>query len=300
MKPTVRSSFQPVACGRMQEIAALAEHVAESRCPAGRVDPLRIAAGIGVTWSFGFYGEAFDGMLEHKSGRFHIYCCNLDRVERLDAPRSRFTLAHELGHYYIDDHRLALAAGRVPAHPSKCDYESKNPVEREADHFASNLLMPAARFTKAARKAPAGLKGVLSMAATFGTSLTSTALRYASLDVQPCAVVKWTAEGFAWKWLSETTHAAYYRATIEELNALVKDSPTARALAGQTPPAQGLFEAATTAAAWFPSVNVETNRNVIMMEQAMPLGRYGVLTFLYPQAGAYSSAQSQRGHPLRR
>ena len=61
------------------------------------------------------------GMLEHRGGRpacwsggWHIYC-NLDCVGQKDSPRARFTLAHELGHYYIDEHRNALVAGRGAA-----------------------------------------------------------------------------------------------------------------------------------------------------------------------------------------
>jgi len=127
---------------RKEEIAELAETVADEHCPTGRVDPVLIAKAKGITLSFGRYEDAFDGLLEHCCGRFHIYC-NLDRVERAGSPRARFTLSHELGHFYIDEHRNALKAGRAPSHPSFCDYESKNPVEQEADHFASCLLMPA-------------------------------------------------------------------------------------------------------------------------------------------------------------
>src|ERR1035438_576059 len=48
--------------------------------------------------------------------------------------------------HFIDEHRNGLASGRVLAHPSKCEYESDLEVEMEADTFASNLLMPQARF----------------------------------------------------------------------------------------------------------------------------------------------------------
>ena len=51
-----------------------------------------------------------------------------------------FTIAHELGHYYIDGHAEELLSENV--HYSK-SYDSKgNRFEREADLFASELLMP--------------------------------------------------------------------------------------------------------------------------------------------------------------
>src|SRR5437773_1792618 len=87
---------------RRHEIADLAELVAEEYYPSSRVEPFAIALLKGLTVSFGHYEDAFDGLLEHRSGRFHIYC-NLERVERRDGPRARFTLAHELGHFYLDE-----------------------------------------------------------------------------------------------------------------------------------------------------------------------------------------------------
>src|SRR3989442_9325036 len=130
---------------REQEIAELAEAIAEEYFPNARVDPLAIVKTKGITISFGHYGDSFDGLLEHRHGRFHIYA-NLNRIDHTDSPRARFTLGHELGHYFIDEHRNALAEGLAPSHPSICEYESDLPVEREADHFSSNLLMPTTRF----------------------------------------------------------------------------------------------------------------------------------------------------------
>src|SRR5439155_25692637 len=126
---------------RCSEIAELAEIVSLEHCPKGRIDPESIARAVGLTISYGTYRDCFDGLLEHLSGRFHIYC-NLDRIESPNSGRAHFTIAHELGHYFIDEHRNALAAGVVPSHPSFCEHESEFLVEKEADHFASNLLLP--------------------------------------------------------------------------------------------------------------------------------------------------------------
>ena len=43
---------------------------------------------------------------------------------------------------------------------------------------------------------------------------------------------------------------------------------------------------ARTASAWFPRVKSGEYRDVIFIEQAIPLGKFGVLTFLYPESGA--------------
>ena len=282
---------------RIEEIAELAEAVAEEHCPLGVVDPEAIARAAGITLSFGAYGDGFDGMLEHEegragapeNGRFHIFC-NTDRVGAADSPRARFTLAHELGHYYIDEHRLSLASGRVSPHPSQCDSESTILAEQEADHFAASLLMPSARFNAQARRSARGLAGIIALARSFQTSLTSTAIRYAAADISPCAIVKWNWQGYAWKWLSSSTFQARLRRTFETPGELAEDSPTRKALARRQPPACGYFESGTTAAAWFPRIGHERersavpldDRNPIFIEQAIPLGAYGVLTFLRP------------------
>ena len=272
---------------RQREIAELAEAVAQERCPADVVEPSAIARAKGITLSFGDYGDAFDGLLEHRAGRFHIFG-NLVRLERPDAPRARFTLGHELGHYYIDEHRHALESGRVAAHGSCSEYESSLLAEQEADHFAANLLMPRRRFLAEGRSLPPGLAGVRKLAERFGTSLTATALRYADLEVCPCAVVKWDWQGYAWKWLSTATLQAGFRRTFESMADLPDDGPTRQARAGGPLPAVGYFRAGTTTAAWFPGVQPGQWRDVLFIEQAVPLGRFGVLTILYPEGGRAS------------
>src|SRR5262249_25422612 len=129
MTEAIRRQFVPPR--REAGIAELAEAIAEGYCPNDRLRPARTAGVERITLRFGSFGDAFDGLLECRNGRFHIYC-NRDRVEAADSPRARFTLGHELGHFFIDEHRNALCEGKAPSHPSFCEYESKNPVEQEA------------------------------------------------------------------------------------------------------------------------------------------------------------------------
>src|SRR5438067_1156661 len=104
---------------RGRDIIDLAEAVSEEYVlPSGKLEPLTITDAKDITISFSRYSNSFDGMLEHRAGRFHIYC-NLDRLDNSDSPRARFTLCHELGHYFIDDHRNALASGKAPSHLSR-------------------------------------------------------------------------------------------------------------------------------------------------------------------------------------
>ncbi|MFN0157047.1 MAG: ImmA/IrrE family metallo-endopeptidase [Bacteroidota bacterium] len=281
----LRKVIRPVlSSSREGEIIDLAEAVAEEYAPDGRLNPVSIVEENGITLSFNGYGNSFDGMLEHRRGRFHIYC-NIDRVEQIDSSRARFTLGHEIGHYFIDEHRNALASGKAPAHGSRCEYESDLLVEAEADLFASHLLMPSRQFLKLAHSSPIGLGGILHLSGKFAASVTSTAIRYVRSDLVPCAVLKWADQGLQWKWLSTETFRARFRKTVDRVDQLPWDCPTRKALTRTESPKMGFFEAGTTAAAWFPFVDHYHFRNIIFIEQAVSLGRFGVLTFLYPESG---------------
>lgn len=285
-----RSTARPtLARERKDDLAHLAEAVLAE---AGRreadlpLEPAALVLETGLTLSFGHYGGAFDGLLEHRTGRFHVYC-DLDRVEHRNSPRARFTLAHELGHYFIDEHRQALATGLAPSHQSFSEHESELLVEQEADYFAACLLMPRPWFTRKAKAKMPGLPAIIGLATAFGTSVSSAAIRYASLGVTPCAVIKWSPDGYAWKWLSHDAWASGFRKTIESKTCVLPGSATAEAMAGKPVPACGYFRSGTTAPFWFPFVRRGAWKDILLIEQALPLGRFGVLTLLYPESGSF-------------
>ena len=56
-----------------EELEDLGEFLADDYFPNGFVQPEVIARRNDITVSFNHYGNDFDGMLEHKAGRFHIY-----------------------------------------------------------------------------------------------------------------------------------------------------------------------------------------------------------------------------------
>jgi hypothetical protein len=65
----------------------LAEFLAETFFPNDPIDPLKLAEKHGITSSFGFYQDAFDGLLELRQRRFHIYL-NGDRFADMEQPRT--------------------------------------------------------------------------------------------------------------------------------------------------------------------------------------------------------------------
>ncbi|MCP4754255.1 MAG: ImmA/IrrE family metallo-endopeptidase [Proteobacteria bacterium] len=274
-----RGSDPPMSPERRREIADLAEAVSEEFCGAGPVDLAQVAYQKGISTSFGAYGNGFDGMLECRDGRFHIFC-NLDRLGSPDSPRARFTMAHELGHYYIDGHRNLLASGNIPPHLSRCEFESSQLAEQEADHFAANLLMPESRFRKAGKGREPGFECILELVKEFGTSLTSTAVRYVSLDMWPAALIKWHWRGYRWKSFSSSMFRRHFSQMFEVPEKLTADCATLKALAQQPPPDCGYFSSGTLSSAWFPFVKIDDFLDVVLVEEAVPMGRYGALTML--------------------
>lgn len=99
----------------------------------------------------------------------------------------RFSVAHELGHYFLEGHVDAVL--KLGPHASRAGFQSDDKYEREADLFASSLLMPEDAFKKALQAAGSGLSAIESLAQSAKTSLTSTAFRYHELTRDAVAVV---------------------------------------------------------------------------------------------------------------
>ena len=91
-----------------------------------------------------------------------------------------FSIAHELGHYFIDDH-LDYLFKTNQIHLSNAEYMGSDKIEQEADIFAAALLMPENLFKDKLTQYERGLSCIKAMALQCNTSLTATAIRYAEL-----------------------------------------------------------------------------------------------------------------------
>jgi Zn-dependent peptidase ImmA (M78 family) len=183
--------------GRKKELSDLAEFIADEYFVDTFVCPYKLANIYGISYTFEDYGNAFDGLLEHRSGKFHIYL-NSRNAKHIYQPRVRFTLAHELGHYLIDAHRNALKSGLTPSHPSFTNFSSDNEVELEADFFASSLLIPKSRLLKDVFRRKFSFNLIEELATKYQTSITATLIKFASIGNHPimtvCSVdkkIKW-------------------------------------------------------------------------------------------------------------
>jgi len=125
------------------------------------------------------------GCLIHHDGLFAIaYSTNLANEGMVN-----FTIAHELGHYFLDGHAMELFPNGEGMHQSVGAFRSHDLKEREADRFAAGLLLPEPIFRNAINQLDGGLEGIRAVHAQARTSLTATAIRYATLADHPVAVI---------------------------------------------------------------------------------------------------------------
>lgn len=101
----------------------------------------------------------------------------------------RFSIAHELGHYFLEGHPEQVFRGGQLVHESHAGFASGDQVELEADHFAAGLLMPRHLFQAEASRYTDGFAAIEKLADICGTSLTASAIRYSELTDAAIAIV---------------------------------------------------------------------------------------------------------------
>lgn len=165
----------------------------------GKVTPLtNIVNDESLRVYYDSYGkDTFDGMTFYENGEFYIHL-NTDLGNKPMTARGRFTLAHELGHYYIDSHRIGLQKGLLAPHPSKTNQAQFNKIEREADYFASCLLMPQQKFYCDIQGKKFNIELIDYLRDEYAVSRTACAFRFAEIGSHPIMIIY--AEGGKVKW----------------------------------------------------------------------------------------------------
>lgn len=116
----------------------------------------------------------------------------------------RFTVAHELGHYFLDGHPdEILKSGGF--HASRAGFtQGGSSIELEADHFASGLLMPSKLVRAVLSGQTVGMPGIVALSLDAETSLTSAAIRATECAQYPMAVVVSRGQNVCYAFLSES------------------------------------------------------------------------------------------------
>lgn len=187
----------------------------------------------------------------------------------------RFSISHELGHYFIEGHPEALLTTGV--HQSRAGFVSGDPFEQEADYFAAALLMPELPFKKAIADRDPGLVCVESLCKECETSLTATAIRYSSLTSDGIAVLSSTHDTIDWCFMSDGLKQAKGLTWVRKGTPVPAGSITARFNAEPSNVTSGRREAGDGRLNdW-----VGGDRPYRVTEEVLGLGQYGrTLTIL--------------------
>lgn len=101
------------------------------------------------------------------------------------ASRKRFTIAHELGHYWIPEHFGNFNCTSV----SIGSFDLKSNYEMQADIFAAEFLMPTPLFVEDIKYKSPSIGNFELLADKYGTSLTATSIKFIKNDETPGMLV---------------------------------------------------------------------------------------------------------------
>ena len=131
--------------------------------------------------------KSFDGALLRSKTRYAGQI--LVRSGIREVGRKRFTIAHEIGHYILHGYQQNSCSPRVIE-----GWKEGQPVpEREADSFASELLLPTTDVTQRVNKRWPSLQVVSDIADHFGASMMAAGRKFCDVAPQPCALV-WSSQ----------------------------------------------------------------------------------------------------------
>jgi uncharacterized protein DUF955 len=209
---------------------------------------------------------SFDGaLLRSASGRAGRI---LVKQSIREQGRKRFTIAHEIGHFLLHvEERQSCSSADIES----WKYQEVNP-ERQADSFASELLLPSAAAGQRVGNKWPSFEVIADLAEHFESSLTAAARKFCDVATQSCAVV-WS-EGGKIRWMHRSGRFAYW---IPVGSNLGYDSLAARTFQNKSIPAT-MEE--VPAEAWIDSSRLIDD--AIISEQTIAMPSYGAcLTLLW-------------------
>jgi Zn-dependent peptidase ImmA (M78 family) len=263
----------------LDDIADLAEDLGNRFLYRGKVNLEKIANAKRISFIKGNYGNHFLGQLVHYSRKFYIII-NRDRHVKTETSRLRFTIAHELGHYFIDEHRNKLANGISLSFNGNLNDRELKQIEIAANHFAANLLMPKTHFRKKAQKLEIGLAGILKLKKQYDTSIESTTKHFVYLNMAPCVMIKWRPDySFHYAWCSNSfssvTGLAKFALPIRFDSNYIKKQIELLDSQGTD-----FIESATPLSRWISTLQPGSKKDLLGLEQSVKLGEFGGITLL--------------------
>ena len=263
----------------LDDIAELAEDLGNRFLFRGKVNLEKIAKGKHIRFIESSYGNHFLGQLVHYSRKFYILL-NTDQLTKSESGRIRFTIAHELGHYFIDGHRSKLAKGISLSFSGDLSEQECKKIENAANHFAANLLMPKSHFLNHANKFEPGLAGIFTLKTKYDTSIESTTKHYVNQNISANVMIRWRSDHtfhYAWcsKSFTEMTGLKNFHLPIRFDSDYIKEQFKIIDSSGSD-----YIETATPLSRWFSTIIQDSSKDFLGLEQTVKLGEFGGITLL--------------------
>jgi len=116
--------------------------------------------------------------------------------------RRRFTIAHELGHFVL--HRAKRRTFNCDKAAVHLSLESAGVIEREADEFASNLLMPGDVLRERITSQDVDLHLLSGLAKAFGVSFEALCIRFIKYTEKRAILLHWDNGFLKYEWRSRS------------------------------------------------------------------------------------------------
>lgn len=165
--PHTVSPLSTVAIQQYAERVADAHEIFPGRDKPADLDALLRRLGGRTVFSDNFSGK--EALTVRGIGDFDVHLPPMT-----SARRDRFTIAHELGHYFLHYRQPGLDG------PEKFERGERNPLETQANYFAAALLMPSSRFRRTFRRLSPDMWAI---ADVFGVSPRAVEVRAQSLGL---------------------------------------------------------------------------------------------------------------------
>ena len=145
-------------------------------------------------------GDAFEGMLARDPDAHAVWGIAYNGKAR--GERQRFTIAHELGHFIL--HRSQKQSFNCDSQSVHTGIDGLRQIEREADEFASNLLMPGDLLREWISNQRIDLHVLSAIAKRFQVSFEALCIRFIKFTKQRAILVYWDNGFVKYEWRSSS------------------------------------------------------------------------------------------------
>lgn len=174
---------------RKQEINAYADMVLDMHPQSDRAfDWASVCKKENIRVFFEYFPEDLDALIVYRKQRYTIFV-NTKNLADMPEYRVNFSICHELGHYFLPEHRYKLEREGMMQQQLRSETTVRSVEEREADVMASCLMMPSQLIEADFAAQPFTPPFILEVANRYKVSRDACLMRYVEFGPSPIMLV---------------------------------------------------------------------------------------------------------------